>query len=193
MYKIDVDISATAYANARKYYDQKKSTALKHEKTIAASSKVKGKHIQSHPYADLSISMQAMKSAERKIKKDLKETRITTSINKIRKPFWFEKFLWFISTEGFLVIAGRDMQQNEMLVKRYLRKGKEETMNNNDRVLMYEKIRWCLCSRRFAWCSFRYCQEQARVCRPTYSSKHSVSSWYHVCLSKQGLGCKDCH
>ncbi|KAJ8661496.1 hypothetical protein O0I10_002762 [Lichtheimia ornata] len=103
VYKIDVDISATAYANARKYYDQKKSTALKHEKTIAASSK-------------------AMKSAERKIKKDLKETRITTSINKIRKPFWFEKFLWFISTEGFLVIAGRDMQQNEMLVKRYLRK-----------------------------------------------------------------------
>lgn len=65
-----------------------------------------------------------MKSAERKIKKDLKATRITTSINKIRKPFWFEKFLWFISTEGFLVIAGRDMQQNEMLVKRYLRKGK---------------------------------------------------------------------
>lgn len=103
VYRVDVDISATAYANARKYYDEKKSTAVKHEKTIAASSK-------------------AMKSAERKIKKDLKATRITTSINKIRKPFWFEKFLWFISTEGFLVIAGRDMQQNEMLVKRYLRK-----------------------------------------------------------------------
>lgn len=139
------------------------------------------------------IFMQAMKSAERKIKKDLKETRITTSINKIRKPFWFEKFLWFISTEGFLVIAGRDMQQNEMLVKRYLRKGKEERINSNDRVLMYEKIRWCLCSRWFAWCSFSYCEEQARMCRSTYSSKHFVSSWHHVCLPKQGLGCKDCH
>ncbi|KAI9314042.1 hypothetical protein BX666DRAFT_2020220 [Dichotomocladium elegans] len=102
--KVDIDIGLTAYANARKYYDQKRSTAQKHEKTIAASSK-------------------ALKSAERKIKKDLKETKITTTINKIRKPFWFEKFLWFISTENFLVIAGRDMQQNEMLVKRYLRKG----------------------------------------------------------------------
>lgn len=41
VYRVDVDISATAYANARKYYDEKKSTAIKHEKTIAASSKVK--------------------------------------------------------------------------------------------------------------------------------------------------------
>ena len=93
----------TAFANARKYYEQKKTTAFKHEKTIEASSK-------------------ALKSAERKIRQDLKETKITATINKIRKPFWFEKFLWFVSTEGHLVIAGRDMQQNETLVKRYLAK-----------------------------------------------------------------------
>lgn len=102
-FKIDVDINLTAFANARKYYEQKKTTATKHEKTIEASSK-------------------ALKSAERKIRQDLKETKITATINKIRKPFWFEKFLWFISTDGHLVIAGRDMQQNEMLVKRYLSK-----------------------------------------------------------------------
>ncbi|KAI7865815.1 fibronectin-binding protein A N-terminus-domain-containing protein [Spinellus fusiger] len=101
--KIDVDIGLTAFANASKYYIQKKSTATKQEKTIAASSK-------------------ALKSAERKIRHDLKETKITASINKIRKPFWFEKFIWFVSTEGYLVIAGRDMQQNELLVKRYLSK-----------------------------------------------------------------------
>ncbi|CEG84017.1 hypothetical protein RMATCC62417_17873 [Rhizopus microsporus] len=102
-FKVDVDIGLTAFANARKYYEQKKSTASKHEKTIVASTK-------------------ALKSAERKIRQDLKETKITATINKIRKPFWFEKFQWFISTEGYLVIAGRDMQQNEMLVKRYLSK-----------------------------------------------------------------------
>ncbi|KAI8338866.1 fibronectin-binding protein A N-terminus-domain-containing protein [Chlamydoabsidia padenii] len=104
VYKVDVDISTTAFSNARNYYDMKKSTAVKHEKTIAATSK-------------------ALKSAERKIRQDLKETKISVSINKIRKPFWFEKFMWFISTEGHLVIAGRDMQQNEILVKRYLLKG----------------------------------------------------------------------
>lgn len=35
----------------------------------------------------------------------------------------FEKFLWFISSENYLVIAGRDQQQNELIVKRYLRAG----------------------------------------------------------------------
>ncbi|KAI8050062.1 fibronectin-binding protein A N-terminus-domain-containing protein [Thamnidium elegans] len=102
-FKVDVEIGLTAFANARKYYEQKKSTAHKHEKTLEASSK-------------------ALKSAERKIRQDLKETKITATINKIRKPFWFEKFLWFISTDGHLIIAGRDMQQNELLVKRYLLK-----------------------------------------------------------------------
>lgn len=36
---------------------------------------------------------------------------------------WFEKFLWFISSENYIVIAGRDAQQNELLVKRYMREG----------------------------------------------------------------------
>ncbi|OXB72809.1 UNVERIFIED_CONTAM: hypothetical protein H355_011333 [Colinus virginianus] len=35
----------------------------------------------------------------------------------------FEKFLWFISSENYLVIAGRDQQQNELIVKRYLKPG----------------------------------------------------------------------
>ena len=39
----------------------------------------------------------------------------------LRKPHWFEKFNWFITSENLLVISGRDAQQNEILVKRYLR------------------------------------------------------------------------
>ncbi|CAG8694233.1 12579_t:CDS:10, partial [Cetraspora pellucida] len=102
--KVDVDIYLSAYANARKFYDVKKQSMIKQAKTLAVADK-------------------AFKSAEQKIKQDLKETKTTASINKIRKPFWFEKFLWFVTSENYLVIAGRDMQQNELLVKRYLRKG----------------------------------------------------------------------
>merc|ERR1711971_429145 len=43
------------------------------------------------------------------------------TINKARKVFWFEKFFWFISSENFLVIGGKDAQQNELLVKRYMK------------------------------------------------------------------------
>ncbi|KAJ1983292.1 hypothetical protein H4R34_001376 [Dimargaris verticillata] len=100
---VEVDIYLTAFANAQRYFDVKKQSAVKHEKTVAVSSK-------------------ALKSAERTIRQNLKETRVTASINKMRKPYWFERFQWFVSSEGYLVLAGRDMQQNELLVQKYLKK-----------------------------------------------------------------------
>ncbi|KAG0288621.1 hypothetical protein BGZ96_007604 [Linnemannia gamsii] len=100
---VDLDIYLTAFANARKYYDVKKQSAIKQEKTLAHASK-------------------AFKSAEKKIRQQLQEVKITTSIQRARKPYWFEKFMWFITSENYLVIAGRDAQQNEMIVKRYMKK-----------------------------------------------------------------------
>lgn len=37
-----------------------------------------------------------------------------------RRRFWFEKYRWFISSEGSLVLAGRDAKTNEEVVKKYL-------------------------------------------------------------------------
>lgn len=62
----------------------------------------------------------AIKSAEKKTKAALREVAVSANIIKARKTFWFEKFYWFISSENYLVIAGRDGQQNELLVKRYM-------------------------------------------------------------------------
>ena len=36
-----------------------------------------------------------------------------------RKPEWFEKFRWFFSSEGFLVIGGRDATSNEIVIKKH--------------------------------------------------------------------------
>ena len=44
-------------------------------------------------------------------------------INKNRKVFWFEKFSWFITSENYLCIGGKDAHQNEILVKKYMDKG----------------------------------------------------------------------
>ncbi|MDP2845632.1 MAG: NFACT RNA binding domain-containing protein, partial [Candidatus Methanoperedens sp.] len=38
------------------------------------------------------------------------------------KQKWYEQFRWFISSDGFLVIGGRDAQSNEDIVKKYLEK-----------------------------------------------------------------------
>lgn len=101
---VDLDLNLSAYANAKKFYDHKRTAAKKEQKTVEAAHK-------------------AFKSAEKKTKQTLKEVQTVTTIQKARKVYWFEKFLWFVSSENYLVIAGRDQQQNEMIVKRYLRAG----------------------------------------------------------------------
>ena len=42
------------------------------------------------------------------------QSKITAKIERVRKPYWFEKFHWFVSSDGYLVLAGRDAQQNEV-------------------------------------------------------------------------------
>ena len=32
---------------------------------------------------------------------------------------WYEKFRWFISSDGFLVVAGKDTVTNDILIKKY--------------------------------------------------------------------------
>lgn len=56
------------------------------------------------------------------LNKNMQEKTVAT-ISHMRKVHWFEKFNWFISSENYLVISGRDAQQNEMIVKRYMSKG----------------------------------------------------------------------
>src|SRR3989344_4664974 len=36
-----------------------------------------------------------------------------------RKFQWYEKFRWFFSSEGFLVIGGRDATSNEVIIKKH--------------------------------------------------------------------------
>lgn len=85
---IDIDLGLTPWANATQYYGQKKTAAFKEEKTLQASNK-------------------ALKSAERKINSDLKQgmKQEKPVLRPARTPFWFEKFFFFISSEGYLVLG----------------------------------------------------------------------------------------
>jgi predicted ribosome quality control (RQC) complex YloA/Tae2 family protein len=102
--KIDIDIGLTAFANAKSYYDMKKKFTDKYNKTIESSEK-------------------AIKAAEKKTTQTKQKKQVKADIHLMRKRFWFEKFNWFISSENYLVISGRDAQQNEQIVKRYMKKG----------------------------------------------------------------------
>ena len=38
------------------------------------------------------------------------------------KTYWFQDFYWFYSTEGYLVVGGKNKEQNELIVKKYMEK-----------------------------------------------------------------------
>lgn len=107
MIPVELMINLPLYANIERLHKLKKDAQQRCEKTETAAKQVLQK---------------AMIVAEReKAKRELTvETR--PAISKLRKTYWFEKFYWFISSDGFLVIAGRDAQQNEILYRKYLHK-----------------------------------------------------------------------
>ncbi|KAG0577183.1 hypothetical protein KC19_5G137000 [Ceratodon purpureus] len=102
--KVEVDIGISAHANARRWFEQKKKHAIKQDKTKAAHEK-------------------AFKAAEKKTLQQLAQAKSVAAISHMRKVHWFEKFNWFVSSENYLIISGRDAQQNELVVKRYMKKG----------------------------------------------------------------------
>ncbi|KAJ9623989.1 hypothetical protein H2203_005436 [Taxawa tesnikishii (nom. ined.)] len=103
---VDIDLGLSGWSNARGYYEQRKVAATKQEKTQQASAK-------------------ALKSTEQKVMADLKKglKQEKQVLRPVRKQFWFEKFMYFISSDGYLVLGGKDAQQNEILYRRYLKKG----------------------------------------------------------------------
>ena len=59
-----------------------------------------------------------MAELERQLIKQAKETQ--KPLSKRRKKVWYEKFRWFHSSEGVLVIGGRDATTNEILIKKHM-------------------------------------------------------------------------
>ena len=63
-------------------------------------------------------TIQRIEGVKRKGKVTLEKTR--KSLTKRRKKAWFEKFRWFLTSEGLLVIGGKDAVTNDILVKKHL-------------------------------------------------------------------------
>ncbi|MFW9941472.1 MAG: ribosome rescue protein RqcH, partial [Candidatus Thorarchaeota archaeon] len=69
-------------------------------------------------------TIKAIKNTKQKIEnltleKESIETGIDFLIKKPKKK-WYEKFRWFNSSDGFLIIGGRDASSNEIIFKKYL-------------------------------------------------------------------------
>ena len=76
--------------------------------------------------SNASLYFDKAKESERKAsrtKEILKEKpkKIAPKIVKERKLDWFEKYRWFITSEGNIALGGKDAKTNEQVVKKYLK------------------------------------------------------------------------
>lgn len=106
---VTISLKDTAHGNASALFAKYRASKEKSQKTIEASTKA----LQA---AEESAQRQLLEAQKRK-------SNLTHTLHVKRKPLWFEKFNWFITSDNYLVLGGRDAQQNEQIVKRYLRPG----------------------------------------------------------------------
>ncbi|MCX8182439.1 MAG: ribosome rescue protein RqcH [Candidatus Methanomethyliaceae archaeon] len=75
---------------------------------------------------DASRKLQGLTEAIRETEKKINELRqgllevAQPMVLKSMKKEWYERFRWTFSSQGFLIIGGKDASQNEILVKKYM-------------------------------------------------------------------------
>jgi predicted ribosome quality control (RQC) complex YloA/Tae2 family protein len=57
-----------------------------------------------------------------KVLTKIEESEVENEVlkKKIKRKKWFEKFRWFVSSDGYLIVAGKDAVSNEVLIKKYV-------------------------------------------------------------------------
>ena len=102
MARLTLDLTKSIDENAAVYFEKAKKAKRKIEGAKKA----------------LADSLEKLRELEAKKEKiDLQKSREQKF--KERKHEWYEKFRWFTSSEGFLVVGGRDATSNEIVVKKH--------------------------------------------------------------------------
>jgi predicted ribosome quality control (RQC) complex YloA/Tae2 family protein len=102
MVRIVIDISKSLERNAEVYFEKAKKARKKIGGAKETVEKIK-------------------KKIEELKKKEKQETEKKQKQEKLkqRKKHWYEKFRWFVTSDNFFVIGGRDATSNEIVIKKH--------------------------------------------------------------------------
>jgi predicted ribosome quality control (RQC) complex YloA/Tae2 family protein len=105
-----LSLRRTLYENAASFYEQNKKARQKLDGARTALNDSR-KRLE-----DVELKVHDAETLEK-----MKPAEITAQLEKrrVKHKEWFEKFRWFVSSDGFLVVAGRDAVSNEVLIKKY--------------------------------------------------------------------------
>jgi predicted ribosome quality control (RQC) complex YloA/Tae2 family protein len=103
--EVTIDLKKSVDENAGIYFDKSK----KYKKKLLGAEKA---------LQESKLKLEKLQSSE---KAYFAETEKVEKL-KERKQEWYEKFRWFISSEGYLCVGGKDATTNEIIVKKHLEK-----------------------------------------------------------------------
>jgi predicted ribosome quality control (RQC) complex YloA/Tae2 family protein len=102
--QLEIDTSVSLHKNASAYYEKAKVFRKKRAGVERAIEGTKAK-IRTEKEKEVRVEVELMPE-KKEVKREKKE--------------WYERFRWFETSDGFLVIGGKDATTNEMLVKKYM-------------------------------------------------------------------------
>lgn len=101
---VALNVKLTIPQNAQKYYLRTKELRKKREGALKALERTK-------------------KEVERvRLKRHEPEYHLAPQRKIRQKRYWYDRFRWFTSSDGFIVVGGRDADTNEEIVKKYMKK-----------------------------------------------------------------------
>ena len=108
--RFSLNLRWTLFENAAEFYKRGKKAKQKAVGALTALEESRSKLADVDQKVNEAEARQRSKPAE--VIKELVK-------RKVKSKHWYEKFRWFTSSDGFLVVAGKDSVSNEVLVKKY--------------------------------------------------------------------------
>ncbi|MEM2098422.1 MAG: ribosome rescue protein RqcH [Candidatus Bathyarchaeia archaeon] len=108
--RFSLNLRKTLFENAAEFFERAKKAKQKISGALAAAEETRQKLAKVEEKIREAETLRQTKPAE--MLKQLTKSRIK------EKP-WYYKFRWFISSDGFLVVGGKDAVSNEILIKKY--------------------------------------------------------------------------
>ena len=104
-----LNLRRTLYENAAEHYERGKKAK---QKSLGALTALEGTRRKLAEIEQKILRAEEHKAKPVEVMEDLVK-------RKVKRKEWYEKFRWFTSSDGFLVVAGKDAVSNEVLVKKY--------------------------------------------------------------------------
>jgi predicted ribosome quality control (RQC) complex YloA/Tae2 family protein len=107
--RFSLNLRRTLFENAAEYYERGKKAK---QKSAGVSTALEESRVKLSEIEKRVREAEALKTKPMEVMKELVK-------RKVKRKEWYEKFRWFTSSDGFLVVAGKDAVSNEVLIKKH--------------------------------------------------------------------------